>query len=330
MNNNINLAFVFPGQGSQSIGMLSNFLNEPVVMQTMQEANDVLNEDLLGLINNGPTEQLNLTTNTQPVMLASSIAIYRLWQQKTGIVPNIMAGHSLGEYSALVASGLLDFADALRLVRLRANAMQNAVEAGIGGMAAIIGLNSSIIQDICAKISSENNIVEVANYNSKEQTVISGHIAALEQACTELKAAGAKRALMLAVSGPFHCSLLKPASQVLEQALSEIEIHDSKMLSDLKIINNVNVDIYCKQTSIDAALIKQALINQVYKSVRWVETIQTIESLKASHIIECGCGKVLQGLVKRILPSDTSVVIGSTDTLDTLQNLESILKDIQV
>jgi [acyl-carrier-protein] S-malonyltransferase len=303
-------AFLFPGQGSQYVGMLDAFLHEPIVLQTIEEANDSLGENIGDVIKNGPIDVLNSTIYTQPAILAASIATYRLYVQHSELAQNIsmFAGHSLGEYSALVAANCLTFSDAIKLVRVRAQAMQDAVSVGAGGMAAIIGLNAENIQKICIDISMQKTygIVEVANYNSKEQTVIAGHLPAIEQACDLLKQQGAKRCLVLPVSAPFHSSLLQPASMVLKNYLDNVSMQE---IIDKQYINNVDVASPSKIEDI-----KHALVRQVAKSVRWVETI---ESMFIHHhingFIECGPGKVLQGLVKRILPNDADIKIFGTE-----------------
>ncbi|MFM2344827.1 MAG: hypothetical protein RLZZ210_1439 [Pseudomonadota bacterium] len=323
MNLNNNLAFIFPGQGSQAVGMLETFAGEQIVKQTLEEANDSLNEDIYDVIANGSAEKLNSTIYTQPAILATSVAIYRLWTQKTNILPSLVAGHSLGEYSALVATGSLAFSDAIKLVRFRAKVMQEAVPAGVGSMAAIIGLEADKIRQICQEITQQKTFgsVEVANYNSREQTVIAGHKEALEQACNALKQSGAKRALPLPVSAPFHSSLLSPASLELEQYLKDVTINP---IQDIKYINNVDVAM-----PVDSANIKQALVKQVSSSVRWVETIELMLSNNITNFVECGPAKVLQGLVKRILPSDSAKsndfnILGA-DNLDTLlSSIESL------
>ena len=315
MNLNKNISFIFPGQGSQTIGMIESFAHEPIVKQTLEEANDSLNEDIASVIANGSAEKLNSTIYTQPAILTVSIALYRLWCDKSNIKPSIVAGHSLGEYSALVVAGAISFTDAVKLVRFRAKVMQEAVPNGVGGMAAIIGLDANKIKQICEDITKQKEfgIVEVANYNSKEQTVIAGHNSALEHACNILKQNGAKRALPLAVSAPFHSSLLLPASTRLEQYLKDITIND---LTNIRYINNTNVEMPTDNESI-----KKALVKQVSSSVRWVETIEyMLNQANISTFIECGPSKVLQGLVKRIIPNTNinDFTILGTDTLDNL------------
>ena len=296
-------AFVFPGQGSQSVGMLDAWGDHPIVAQTLQEASDALGEDMAGLIKNGPKEALALTTYTQPVMLVSAVAAYRVWLVETGLTPFVVAGHSLGEYSALVASGVLTLAQAAPLVRLRAQAMQDAVPVGQGAMAAILGLDAAKIIAVCADITStagENGSVQAANFNDLGQTVISGSKAAVDAACEQLKAAGAKRALILPVSAPFHSLLMRPAAEKLAEALKLVTF----AAPQIPVINNVDVSV---QT--DAAAIKDALYRQAFGPVRWVECVAAIKARGVSTIIECGPGKVLAGLVKRIDAELTGVAL---------------------
>jgi [acyl-carrier-protein] S-malonyltransferase len=291
-------AFVFPGQGSQSVGMLdawglSDSAN-PIVAQTLQEASDALGEDIAALIKNGPKEALALTTNTQPVMLVSAVAAYRVWLAETGLMPAVVAGHSLGEYSALVASGVLTLAQAAPLVRLRAQAMQDAVPVGQGAMAAILGMDASKIIAACADITKAlggSESVQAANFNDPGQTVISGSKAAVDAACEQLKAAGAKRALILPVSAPFHSQLMRPAAEKLQEALKSVTF----AVPQIPVINNIDVSV---QT--DATAIKDALYRQAFGPVRWVECVAAIKARGVTTIVECGPGKVLAGLVKRI------------------------------
>lgn len=287
-------AFVFPGQGSQSVGMLDAWGDNPIVAKTLQEASDALNEDIASLIKNGPKEALALTTNTQPVMLVSAVAAYRVWMAETGLTPSVVAGHSLGEYSALVASGVLTLAQAAPLVRLRAQAMQDAVPVGQGAMAAILGLDAAKIIAVCAYITSAGGAigsVQAANFNDPGQTVISGSKATVDAACEQLKAAGAKRALILPVSAPFHSQLMHPAAEKLAEALKSVAF----AAPQIPVINNIDVSIQS-----DAAAIKDALYRQAFGPVRWVECVAAIKARGVSHIVECGPGKVLAGLVKRI------------------------------
>jgi [acyl-carrier-protein] S-malonyltransferase len=293
-------AFVFPGQGSQSVGMLDAWGDHPVVAQTLQEASEALTEDVASLIKNGPKEALALTTNTQPVMLVSAIAAYRVWMAEVGVAPAVVAGHSLGEYSALVASGVLTLSQAAPLVRLRAQAMQDAVPVGQGAMAAILGLEAAKITAICAEVTASLQTlgdelvaesVQAANFNDPGQTVISGSKVAVDKACELLKAAGAKRALLLAVSAPFHSSLMLPAAQKLQEALESVTF----AAPQIPVVNNIDVQVVS-----DAAAIKDALYRQAFGPVRWVECALAIKARGVSTLVECGPGKVLAGLAKRI------------------------------
>jgi [acyl-carrier-protein] S-malonyltransferase len=283
-------AFVFPGQGSQSVGMLNAFADHAIVRETLQEASDALNQDIGKLIAEGPAEDLNLTTNTQPVMLTAAYAIFRAWQAAGGPAPTIVAGHSLGEYTALVAAGALKFRDAVPLVRFRAQAMQNAVPVGQGGMAAVLGLDDDAVREVC-KEASVAGVVEAVNFNAPAQVVIAGQKAAVEKACEVAKARGAKRALPLPVSAPFHSSLLKPASDQLREYLASVEIQ----VPAIPVVNNVDVAVVN-----EPAGIKDALVRQAAGPVRWVECVQSIAQQGITHVIECGPGKVLAGLTKRI------------------------------
>ena len=283
-------AFVFPGQGSQSVGMLNAFADHAVVRETVQQASDALGQDLGKLIAEGPVEELGLTANTQPVMLTAAYAIYRVWEQETGLKPAIVAGHSLGEYTALVVAGALPFSAAVPLVRFRAQAMQSAVPVGEGGMAAILGLDDDAVRAVCAEASAVG-IVEAVNFNAPSQVVIAGAKAGVEKACEIAKAKGAKRALPLPVSAPFHSSLLKPASDQLREYLAGVSIS----VPQIPLINNIDV-----ASVAEPAAIKDALVRQAAGPVRWVETVQKIAQEGVTHVIECGPGKVLNGLTKRI------------------------------
>ncbi|MCG5262966.1 [acyl-carrier-protein] S-malonyltransferase [Cupriavidus gilardii] len=283
-------SFVFPGQGSQSVGMLNAFADNPVVRATLQEASDALGQDLARLIAEGPAEELNLTTNTQPVMLTAAVAIYRAWLEASGPAPSLVAGHSLGEYSALVAAGVIPFADAVPLVRFRAQAMQEAVPVGEGGMAAILGLSDDDVRAACAEASAAG-VVEAVNFNAPAQVVIAGAKAAVEKACDIAKAKGAKRALPLPVSAPFHSSLLKPASDRLRERMAGLTFS----APSIPLINNVDVAIVN-----DPEAIKDALVRQAAAPVRWVESVQKMAADGVTHVFECGPGKVLAGLTKRI------------------------------
>src|ERR1700744_5150767 len=283
-------AFVFPGQGSQAVGMLNAFADVPAVQETLREASDALGQDVGRLIADGPAEELNLTTNTQPVMLIASYAIYRAWLAAGGPKPAIVAGHSLGEYTALVVAGALSFRDAVPLVRFRAQARQEAVPVGTGGMAAILGLDDDTVRAVCAEASSAG-VVEAVNFTAPAQVVIAGHKAAVEKACEVAKAKGAKRALPLPVSAPFHSSLLKPASDQLREYLASVEV----LVPSIPVINNVDVAVVN-----EPAKIKEALVRQAAGPVRWVECVQAMAAQGVTHVIECGPGKVLAGLTKRI------------------------------
>lgn len=270
--------------------MLNAFADHAVVRETVQEASDVLNQDLGKLIAEGPAEDLNLTTNTQPVMLTASYAMYRAWLQAGGPKPAIVAGHSLGEYTALVAAGALAFREAVPLVRFRAQAMQTAVPVGEGGMAAILGLDDDAVRAVCAE-ASVTGVVEAVNFNAPAQVVIAGNKAAVEKACEVAKAKGAKRALPLPVSAPFHSSLLKPASDQLREYLASVDVQ----VPAIPVINNVDVAVVN-----EPAGIKDALVRQAAGAVRWVESVQAMSAQGVTHVIECGPGKVLAGLTKRI------------------------------
>ena len=285
-------AFVFPGQGSQAVGMLDAWGDHPAVRAVLDEASSALGEDIARLIQAGPKDQLDLTTNTQPVMLTAGIACYRAWMAETGAAPAAVAGHSLGEYTALVAAGSLSLADAVPLVRLRAQAMQEAVPVGVGAMAAILGLEAEAVRRGCAEAAAASGeAVEAVNFNDPKQTVIAGTKAGVDKACELLKAAGAKRALPLPVSAPFHSSLMKPAAERLKQRLAEVSLASPS----IAVVNNIDVAV---QTEPDA--IRDALYRQAFGPVRWVEVVQALRARGLSHVIECGPGKVLAGMVKRI------------------------------
>ncbi|QOJ21112.1 MAG: ACP S-malonyltransferase [Gammaproteobacteria bacterium] len=286
-------ALVFPGQGSQSVGMMNGYADLPVIQQTFQEASDILKQDLWAMVSNGSADDLNLTINTQPLMLTAGIAVYRAWTDLGGGKPALMAGHSLGEYTALVASEALSFADALALVRFRAQAMQQAVPEGVGGMAAILGLNDDIVAAICRDITSQNTeeSLEPANYNSPGQIVIAGHKNAILRGIETAKAQGAKRAIMLPMSIPSHCSLMQPAADKMKQQLQQVALQSPK----IPVLHNADV-----KTHSDAADIKEILVRQLTAPVRWVDTIKAFAASGITHVIECGPGKVLAGLNKRI------------------------------
>ncbi|STZ77453.1 ACP S-malonyltransferase [Bergeriella denitrificans] len=286
----MSFAFFFPGQGSQSLGMMNGFEGSAVVKATFDEASAVLGQDLWAMINGDDAELIGQTVNTQPIMLAAGVATYRAYLEAGGAAPAAVAGHSLGEYTALVAAGALDFADAVRLVRLRAELMQSAVPQGVGAMAAILGLEDQQIKDICAA-AAQGEVVEAVNFNSPGQVVIAGHAAAVERAMAAAKEAGAKRALPLPVSVPSHCSLMKPAAEKLAEALQSVEIKQPQ----IRVVHNADVAAYH-----DPAQIKDALVRQLYSPVRWTETVNALVSDGLTESAECGPGKVLAGLAKRI------------------------------
>ena len=310
-------AFVFPGQGSQSVGMLDAWGDHPVVMQTLAEASDALAEDIGQLIKNGPKEALALTTNTQPVMLVAGVAAYRVWMAETGMLPAVVAGHSLGEYSALVASGVLSLAEAAPLVRFRAQAMQDAVPVGKGAMAAILGMDAAKVIEGCAEAvqsfgPATQEIVEAVNFNDPLQTVIAGSKAAVDKACEILKANGAKRALPLPVSAPFHSSLMKPAADKLKEKLAGITL----AAPQIPVLNNVDVSI-----ETDAERIREALYRQAFGPVRWVECVQAIQAQGLTTLVECGPGKVLAGLAKRIDPALTGAPLFDPASLAAVKEM---------
>ena len=307
-------AFVFPGQGSQSVGMLDAWGDHAVVRQTLEEASEALGEDVARLIREGPKEQLDLTTNTQPVMLAAAIACYRAWRAEGGAEPAAVAGHSLGEYSALVVAGALALADALPLVRFRAQAMQTAVPVGEGAMAAILGLEASVVVGGCLRAAAESGaVVSAANFNDPKQTVISGAKAGVDKACELLKAMGAKRTLPLPVSAPFHCALMRPAAEALKERLGSVPI----AAPQVPVVNNVDV-----ATVSDPVAIRDALYRQAFGPVRWVEVIQALRSRGLQHVLECGPGKVLAGMTKRI---DGELVAGSVLDPASLAEAKAVL-----
>lgn len=293
-------AFVFPGQGSQSLGMMAAYGDSPVIRATFDEASRALGRDLWQLVAEGPAEALAQTVNTQPLMLTAGIAVWRLWQEMGaagaggGPQPAMLAGHSLGEYSALVASGVLEFADAVPLVELRAQAMQEAVPAGTGAMAAILGMDAGTVQSICTEVekelANEGQAVQAVNFNSPEQTVIAGHAAAVQRAADACKARGAKRVVMLPVSAPFHSSLMQPAAEKLKARLATVAVARPR----IPVLNNV--DVVCAE---DPDAIRAALVRQAAAPVRWVETMRAMQAAGITHVFECGPGKVLAGLVKR-------------------------------
>lgn len=285
-------AFVFPGQGSQSVGMLDAWGDHPLARSILEQASDALGENINTLIAQGPKEALGLTTNTQPAMLVAGIVNYRIWMAEVGIAPQAVAGHSLGEYTALVAAGVLEFEDALKLVRLRAQAMQEAVPVGVGAMAAILGLDAQAVEQVCTEVAQQTGeAVEAVNFNDPSQTVIAGNKAAVEKACETLKAAGAKRAMILPVSAPFHSSLMLPAAEKLLARMADVTFS----VPQIPVVNNVDVAF-----ETDPQKIRDALYRQAFGPVRWVEDMQALKSKGLTQIVECGPGKVLLGLLKRI------------------------------
>ena len=312
-------AFVFPGQGSQAVGMLDAWGDHPVVRQTVQEASDALGEDLGQLIHDGPKESLALTTNTQPVMLLAGVAAYRAWRAEGGAAPVAVAGQSLGEYSALVASGVLTLAQAVPLVRLRAQAMQEAVPVGQGAMAAILGLDAARVVEGCAQATASfgagsPEVVEAVNFNDPAQTVIAGSKAGVEKACEVLKGLGAKRALPLPVSAPFHSSLMKPAAERLKAKLAETAL----AAPQIPVVNNIDVAVQA-----DADAIRDALYRQAFGPVRWVECVAALKARGVSTLVECGPGKVLSGMVKRIDAELQSAALYDPATLAEVKALLS-------
>ncbi|BAL25152.1 ACP S-malonyltransferase [Azoarcus sp. KH32C] len=283
-------ALVFPGQGSQSVGMMGAYGDRAEIRDTFAEASEALGEDLWQMVSEGPAERLALTVNTQPLMLTAGVAAYRAWLAAGGPAPAVVAGHSLGEYSALVAAGALSFADAVPLVRFRAQAMQEAVPEGEGGMAALLGLEVDAVREACAE-AAQGQVVEAANLNAPGQIVIAGARAAVERAIEAAKARGAKRAVMLPVSAPFHCALMRPAAERLAERLAAVEIRRP----EIAVINNVDVAAYD-----DPDRIRDALVRQAFSPVRWIELVQELARRGMSHILECGPGKVLAGMTKRI------------------------------
>lgn len=283
-------AFVFPGQGSQSVGMMKGFEDSAAVRATFAEASDVLGQDMWSLAENGPAEQQSLTVNTQPLMLAAGVAVYRAWLEAGGAAPTMVAGHSLGEYSAWVAAGAIRFSDALPLVRLRAQAMQEAVPVGQGAMAAVLGLDDDAVKAACAE-AAQGEVVEAVNFNAPSQVVIAGSKSAVERAAAAAKARGAKRAMMLPVSAPFHSSLLAPAARRLAEYLADVTIS----APTIQVVNNVDVDIVS-----EPAAIRDALARQACNPVRWVEVVRRMAADGVTKVVECGPGKILSGMTKRI------------------------------
>lgn len=299
-------AFVFPGQGAQSVGMMAPYGDAPVLRATFAEASAALGQDLWALAEEGPAEAQAQTVNTQPLMLTAGIAVYRLWRERGGAQPAAVAGHSLGEYAALVAAGVLDLRDAVPLVRLRAQAMQDAVPAGEGAMAAIIGLDEAGVKAACAE-SAQGDVVEAVNFNGPGQTVIAGHAAAVKRAADACKTRGAKRAVMLAVSAPFHCALMRPAGEKLRTRLESLTFNPPQ----IPVIHNFDVT-----PRSDPQSIKEAMVQQSFSPVRWTETIEAFAAMGLSHVYECGPGKVLAGLTKRIAGSLQGGALVDAESLD--------------
>lgn len=299
------IAFVFPGQGSQSVGMLTSFAGNPFVADVVQRASDALGQDLGRLMDEGPAEELALTVNTQPCMLAAAYAMFAAYRAAGGPLPAVVAGHSLGEYSALTAAGAFELEDAVRFVRFRAQAMQDAVPVGIGAMAAILGLDDAQVRAACGE-SAQGEVVEAVNFNAPAQVVIAGHKAAVERACNAAKQRGAKRAVTLPVSAPFHSSLLAPAAEKLRERLEQVRI----AAPQIAVIHNVDVS-----TNFDPTAIRSALSRQAANPVRWSETIAKMAADGVTHVVECGPGRVLSGLTKRIVSSLESLSITDAASL---------------
>lgn len=310
-------AFVFPGQGSQAVGMLDAWSGHPAVVETLREASDALGEDIGALIQDGPKEALALTTNTQPVMLVAGVAAWRAWLAEGGETPSVVAGHSLGEYSALVAAGALTLDQAAPLVRFRAQAMQQAVPVGVGAMAAVLGLDAARVIAGCAEATASfdpgsDEVVEAVNFNDPMQTVIAGSKAAVDRACEIVKANGAKRALLLPVSAPFHSSLMRPAAEALRERLESVPIATPR----IPVINNIDV---AEET--DVSRIRDALVRQAAGPVRWVETVQALKARGVDVIVECGPGRVLAGMAKRIVPDVASAALYDPASLEQTRQL---------
>jgi len=304
-----NIAFLFPGQGSQSVGMMNGFGDLNIIRDTFTEASDVLGIDLWAMATEA-NDSINETTNTQPIMLTAGVATWRTWQAASDRLPSILAGHSLGEYTALVASGAISFKDALPLVRYRAEVMQNAVPAGVGAMAAILGLDDDTVRAVCAE-AAQNEVLEAVNLNSPGQVVIAGNKAAVDRGMELAKAKGAKRALPLPVSVPSHCALMKPAALQLAEYLKNVTVN----VPQIPVLHNADVAAYS-----DGEKIKDALVRQLYSPVRWVETVQAIAAQGVTQTAECGPGKVLAGLTKRIVAELPCVALTSNDALLELKN----------
>ena len=300
------LAFVFPGQGSQSVGMMAGYAGLSQIDETMAAADAALGAAITALIANGPAEELNVTTNTQPAMLAGDVAVWNAWLAAGGPNPVLVAGHSLGEYAALVASGSLDFVSAMKLVKARSQAMQDAVPAGIGGMAAVLGIEPDPLAEVCEK-ASQGEVVACCNLNAPGQIVIGGHKSAVERAIALAKEAGAKRAMLLPMSVPSHCELMRPAAEALAGALNATSFAPPQ----IAVIHNATVDV-----AGDAAAIRAVLADQLFKPVRWIETIEKIAAQGVTHIVECGPGKVLAGMVKRIAPDVKCLTLADKASFD--------------
>jgi [acyl-carrier-protein] S-malonyltransferase len=309
------IAFIFPGQGSQSIGMMKDYVELPSIRKTFDEATDILKQDLWSLVNDGPEETLNLTLNTQPVMLTADIAVYRAWQQAGGSNPGLLAGHSLGEYAALVAADSLSFADALKLVRYRAEVMQESVPDGIGGMAAIVGLNDDVVAAVCSEVIRDmpDLLLEPANFNAPGQVVIAGHKSAVMQGITLAKQKGAKLTVLLPMSIPSHCALMRSAAEKFFLLLEQISLQPPQ----IPVLHNVDV-----QQHSEVATIRQILMQQLYSPVRWTETIQSMAAQGVTHIVECGPGKVLSGLNRRIDKNLNSIALNQASALK--QGIEAL------
>lgn len=303
-------AMLFPGQGSQSVGMMNGFEEHAIIKQTFEHAADILKQDVWAMATQ-PNELLNQTTNTQPLMLVAGFATWKLWQSQIGTLPSAMAGHSLGEYTALVAAGVISFEDALPLVRYRAEVMQGAVAEGVGAMAAILGLEDSVVNEVCQS-AAQGQVLEAVNLNSPGQVVIAGHREAVERGMEAAKAKGAKRALLLPVSVPSHCALMKPAADKLASYLQNVQFSTPTV----QVLQNADVIAYQ-----DAEKIKDALVRQLYSPVRWVETVQTLREQGITQGFECGPGKVLAGLAKRIVDDFNCVAIINNDALTEAKNL---------
>lgn len=300
------IAFVFPGQGSQSVAMMAGYAGLAQIDETMAAADAALGAAITALIANGPAEDLNVTTNTQPAMLAADIAVWNAWLAAGGPKPAMVAGHSLGEYAAMVASGSLDFASAMKLVKARSQAMQDAVPAGIGGMAAVLGIEPGPLAEVCEK-ASQGEVVSCCNLNAPGQIVIGGHKTAVERAIVLAKEAGAKRAMLLPMSVPSHCELMRPAAEALASALNAAQFAPPQ----IAVIHNATVDV-----AGDAVAIRTVLADQLFKPVRWIETIEKMAAQGVTHIIECGPGKVLAGMIKRIAPEVKCLSLADKTSFD--------------